>query len=219
MNCHLPDYYTGVLQSYLVSEEHTQGPKQFTRDRTNSEEWKRAIPRWEMFSGAEWGDGKRKSQMSMDTNVGRVPLLQLHAVLRACFCKVPFIHTVSKPTLQLIKSSVLAICWCAVINHGRDRGKNYIQEMTPLLAVCVVGTSWSSGAGAEKGWPSSFAPLLHGLLQLAQSSKDHYFLSSSHKDWLLNISQTSPPPWVPCMSNMQCKDTKPHTNCHSLGQF
>lgn len=140
MNCHLPDYYTGVLQSYLVSEEYTQGPEQFTRDWANGSVWKRAILRWKMFPGAEWGDGKIKSQTSMYTNVERVPLLQLHAVLRACFCKVPFIQTLSKTTLQLIKSSALAICRRGVINHGRGRGKNYIQEMTLLSTVCVAGT-------------------------------------------------------------------------------
>lgn len=159
MNCHLPDYYTGVLQSYLASEEHTQGPEQLTRDWTNSEVWKRAIPRWKMFSGAEWGDGKIKSQTSMYTNVERLPLLQLHAVLRACFCKVPFIQTVSKTTLQLIKSSILAICWCSVINHGKGRGKNYVQEMTLLPTVSVVGTGWKSRAGAQEGWPSSLPQL------------------------------------------------------------
>lgn len=76
----------------------------------------------------------------MYTNVEGVPHLQLHAVLRACFCKVPFIQAVSKTTLQLIKSSILAMCWCAVINHGGGRGKNDVQEMTLPSTVRVVGT-------------------------------------------------------------------------------
>ena len=75
----------------------------------------------------------------MYTNVERAPLLQFHTVLRACFCKMPFIHTVSKTTLQLMKSSVLVIGWYAVKHHGRSRGKNYIQEMT-LLSVVWWGT-------------------------------------------------------------------------------
>lgn len=30
MNCHLPHYYTGVLLSYVVSEEHSQGQELLT---------------------------------------------------------------------------------------------------------------------------------------------------------------------------------------------
>ena len=123
----------------LVSEEHTQGQKQFTRDWINTEAWKRAIWRWKVFPGAKWGDGKTKRQTSMYINVERVPFLQLHEVLRTWFCKVPFIQTVSKTTLQLTKSSVLAVCWYAVINHGRGRGKSYTQEMTWLSTVCGAG--------------------------------------------------------------------------------
>lgn len=184
MNCHLLDYYTGVVQSYLESEEHTQGPEQFTRDWANSGVWKRAILRWKMFPGAEWGDGKIKSQTSMYTNVERVPLLQLHVVLRACFCEVPFIQTLSKTTLQLIKSSALAICWCVVINHGRGRGKTTFRRWH-----CFNCLWW----GQLKTWcwgTVGLTPLLQGLMWLCQVRVNT--LNSSHKDWLLDISQTSP---------------------------
>lgn len=83
----------------------------------------------------------------MYTNVERAPLLQLHGVLRACFCKTSFIDAVSKTTLQLMKSSVLVICRYAAINHGRSRGKNYIQEMT-LLSTAWWGHVDDPGLGA-----------------------------------------------------------------------
>ena len=63
---------------------------------------------------------------------------------------MPFIQTVSKTTLQLIKSSVLAICWYAVINHGRSTGENYIQEMTGLSAVYEVGQVEDLGLGYHR---------------------------------------------------------------------
>lgn len=198
MNCHHPDYYTGVLQSYLAAEEHTQRPEQFTRDWTNSKVWKRAIPRWKMFPGAEWGDGKIKSQTSMYTNVERVPLLRLHAVLRACFCKVPFMRTLSKTALQFIKSCALAICWCTVINHGRGRGKNYIQEMTLLSTVCAVGTT---AAGPQQGWPSSPAPLLHGLLRLSPVRITTFWTVATKTGFSVFLKLPSPP-HVRCLSNL-----------------
>lgn len=162
MNCHLPDYYTGVLQSYLEWEEHTQRPEQFTRDWANSGVWKRAILRWKIFPGAEWGDGKIKSQTSMYTNVERVPLLQLHAVLRACFCKVPFIQTLSKTTLQLIKSSALAICWCVAINHSRGRGKITFRRWHCFN--CLWWEYWKTWCWGTVG----LTPLLQGLMWLCQ---------------------------------------------------
>lgn len=155
----------------------------------------------------------------MYTNVERAPLLQLHGVLRACFCKTSFIDAVSKTTLQLMKSSVLVICRYAAINHGRSRGKNYIQEMT-LLSTAWWGHVDDPGLGAGLTswcWSRPRSALLRGLMWL--SSKESHFFHSNHKDWLLTISQASPTSLCSSLFDWEGRDTKAHTNGHSLDRF